>query len=203
MTRAVGRLEWTLLATPLAGLAEPDDACLVREAGGGSGFRAVLVGPAAHGEAGRRARRRALAALRGGGDGGLFPRIHRALAGTTGASVGVIGIAAGGGCLTLEAIGSIRAVVGGGAEGAGEGPTRFAGAPGIVGVGRPIPPAALELAGWRRGGWAVVACDGLLERWDLERLDGGPRDSLDRIVAELRRGGRDPDDGAALVLRLG
>jgi hypothetical protein len=96
--------------------------------------------------------------------------------------------------LTLTAIGAITAVV------VGSETTRFAGAPGIVGVGRPISPARLDVA-WGAGSWAVLATDGLLERWELERLAAVPVETLDPIVQSLRVRGRFPDDGSALILR--
>jgi hypothetical protein len=192
MAVATGTIEWRHLASPLAGLAEPDNVCVVR-AIRGPDFAAVLIKPAVHGDPGRIARRLAIDALDGPLDG-VFGRVRAALAGTAGASVAVVEVKPVLRRFTLTAIGAITAVV------VGSETARFAGAPGIVGVGRPISPARLDV-GWDAGSWAVLATDGLLERWELDRLAGGPVEALDPIVQSLRTRGRFPDDGSALILR--
>lgn len=192
MAVATGTIEWRLLVSPLAGLAEADDVCVVRPSRT-SDFHAVLIDPAVHGDPGRAVRRRALDAVPGDSDG-LFARIREALAGSGGASVAVVDVTRARRRFRLAAIGPIHAVV------VGSSVTRFAGAPGIVGMGRPTSPARLDVT-WAPGSWAVVASDGLLERWDLDRLVPGPVDSIDLIEDSLRTRGRLPDDGSALILR--
>jgi hypothetical protein len=192
MSVATGTIVWRHLASPLAGLDEPEDVCVVR-AVRVPDFAAVLVKPAAHGAPAQNVRRLAIDAL-DGDHGGAFARIRVALAGTAGASVAVVEVRPALRRFTLSAIGAITAVV------VGSETTRFAGAPGIVGVGRPISPARLDVP-WGPGSWAVVATDGLLERWELGRLAAVPVDTLDPIVRSLRARGRFPDDGSALILR--
>lgn len=191
MTVATPPLQWKLLVTPLGGLEEPEDLGLVRLDGREVG--AFLVDPGAHGKPGLEIRRRVEQALPGD-PADLYLRLHRKLAGSAGASLAMLRILPAEGVVHFSGVGTIRGLI------VSSGAHRFRSAAGVLGVGLPVPPVRLE-ARWGPGSWAILASDGLVEGWDLDRLRLHPFRSIDGLVHRIRQlGPRLPDDASMLLI---
>jgi hypothetical protein len=197
MAPAAPTFRWKVVSTPLATLGDAEDSCVVRSSS--RRLEAMLVDPLVHGERGRAIRRRALAAVAAAGQNwdALFHQLHRRLAGSGGASVAVLRIDPRARRLWFRGTGRIRGRV------IAPVPVVLESGPGIVGVGRPVAPASVEVP-WEPGTVTFLAVDGVVEGWDLAPLRFRGASSLDEVALRLvGTRGRLPDDATLLLVGTG
>ncbi len=197
MPAVLARFQWQVLATPLPGVRELTDAHSVAESRGA--LTALLIDGHGQGQSALATSRTALAAVRPNLDQPpaiMFARTHGRLLDTPGVSLVCARISAAGERLDFCGIGRLHAVLV-----ARSRVVSLASVPGVLGVGRSVPPRPLVLP-WTRESLLVLASDGLVDRWDLGRVHCFARAPLAEVVRGLIQPfQRVPEDVTLIVIR--
>lgn len=195
MAATAVRFDSHCLSLPLAGVRDASDVALAIPSR--VGFLTVIVDPIGQGQKALATGRKGATVVRqtpGAELVDLFGRMHLAVEGIGGVSLGVARIDAASGRVEFASVGRVYGAVVG-----TKGLRLLTPEPGVVGIGL-IKTPMVSAVPWAAGDLLILAADGVVDAWDLAKVRGGFEDGFEEIARRIGGYSARMPEEASLVL---